>query len=443
MNVEENKEKPTESTAVEVHPNARILSLDQFRGYAVAGMVLVNFLGNYNCTPRVLRHTNDYCSYADTIMPNFLFAVGFSIAIVWAKALTTEAKKRNVQVKSLDAQARQMVAKPLQFKLARRSLALMIFALILYFPWGQSDLSLRIGTLDFWFTIAKRDWFQTLTHIAWTTLWILPTLSWNWRNKLLWIACGTFLHAALSEGCYFHWVHENPSGIDGGPLGFLTWALPAFAGLWAGERFLNHRNQVNSNDPKNLSETLWYARWLFIACSWMLSGWLLSCLSRSYDVQTPQHDPKVARTSNAPERLADSPVVRGVQSFASAKHRGWIEPPFVPPPRWQERSWNYWMMSQKAGTLTYLVFAAGFSLALFVLWDWLVVRYSIEIPLLRSFGKNALFCYAVHGFLIELVGIWVARDASPWLVTFTLFCLFAILFALARTLEQRRIFIRL
>lgn len=443
MNVEESKPAPSESAKADVNPNARILSLDQFRGYAVAGMVLVNFLGNYTCTPRVLRHTNDYCSYADTIMPNFLFAVGFSIAIVWAKTLTTEAKKRNVKVESLDAQARKVIAKPLQFKLARRSLALMLFALILYFPWGQSELSQRIGTLEFWLTIAKRDWFQTLTHIAWTTLWILPTLSWSWRNRLLWIACGTLLHVALSELCYFHWIHENPSGIDGGPLGFLTWSLPACAGLWAGDRFLNHRKQVDRTPSKILSEKQWYTRWLSIACSWMLSGWLLSCLSRSYDVETPPQDPKTSQNSKAPERLADSPVVQGVKNVVLTKHRGWIEPPFVPPPRWQERSWNYWMMSQKAGTLSYLIFAAGFSLALFVVWDWLVVRFSIEIPLLRSFGKNALVCYAVHGFLIDAAGLWVARDASPWLVTLTLFSLFAILFALARTLEQRRIFIRL
>ena len=50
----------------------RLTSLDQFRGYTMFGMLLVNFLGGFAICPRILRHTNDYCSYADTIMPQFL-----------------------------------------------------------------------------------------------------------------------------------------------------------------------------------------------------------------------------------------------------------------------------------------------------------------------------------------------------------------------------------
>lgn len=167
-------------------------------------MVLVNFLGNYSCAPRILRHTNDYCSYADTIMPNFLFAVGFSIAVVWARALAKETQGEGISPKSLNTQVRRKAARPLQLKLARRSLLLMVFAFLLYFPWGNSELGERIRTIDFWFAIAKRDWFQTLTHIACTTLWLLPILNWSWRGRLLWIAFGVTLHVALSELWYFH-----------------------------------------------------------------------------------------------------------------------------------------------------------------------------------------------------------------------------------------------
>lgn len=442
MNTSDTKVLPLESSTGDTNSNTRITSLDQFRGYAVAAMVLVNFVGNYACAPRILRHTNDYCSYADTIMPNFLFAVGFSIAVVWARALAKEAQGLGISSKSLNTQARRKAARPLQLKLARRSLSLMVFAFLLYFPWGQSDLGQRIGTIDFWFAIAKRDWFQTLTHIACTTLWLLPILNWSWRGRLLWIAFGVSLHVALSELRYFHWVHESPGGIDGGPLGFLTWSLPAYAGLWAGEEFLNFRKQLISSPSNNNSEVRWYARWLILACSWMLLGWLLSCLTRSYDIEVSGTQ-NTTDSSNTPQRLANSPVAIGVQVFAQGTHRRWAEPPFVPPPSWKERSWNYWMMSQKAGTLSYLVFAAGFSMALFVVWDWLVVRFSIEIPFLRSFGKNALVCYAVHGFLIDAIGTYVPRDAAPWLVIASLTGLLFSLFALAWILERRRIFIRL
>ncbi|MBY0374472.1 MAG: hypothetical protein K2Q23_10790, partial [Bryobacteraceae bacterium] len=62
--------------------NGRILSMDQFRGYTVAGMFLVNFLGGFAAVHPVLKHHNTYCSYADTIMPQFFFAVGFALRLV-------------------------------------------------------------------------------------------------------------------------------------------------------------------------------------------------------------------------------------------------------------------------------------------------------------------------------------------------------------------------
>src|SRR5262245_35498996 len=61
---------------------SRIVSLDQFRGYTVAGMIVVNFLGSFLCVPAVLKHNNTYFSYADSIMPAFHFAVGFALRLV-------------------------------------------------------------------------------------------------------------------------------------------------------------------------------------------------------------------------------------------------------------------------------------------------------------------------------------------------------------------------
>jgi predicted acyltransferase len=68
----------------------RLVSLDQFRGYTVAGMFVVNFLAGFAVTPAVLRHHNTYCSYADTIMPGFLFAVGFAFRLTFLRRARTE-----------------------------------------------------------------------------------------------------------------------------------------------------------------------------------------------------------------------------------------------------------------------------------------------------------------------------------------------------------------
>ena len=63
----------------------RIVSLDQFRGYTVVGMLLVNFVGGFAACPKFLSHSHDYISYADTIMPQFLFAVGFAFRLTFGR----------------------------------------------------------------------------------------------------------------------------------------------------------------------------------------------------------------------------------------------------------------------------------------------------------------------------------------------------------------------
>src|SRR5512138_3555414 len=77
------------SAIIPASTGGRIASLDQFRGYTVAGMFLVNFLGGYACMPAVFSHHNTYCSYADTIMPQFFFAVGFAYRLTFLKRLKT------------------------------------------------------------------------------------------------------------------------------------------------------------------------------------------------------------------------------------------------------------------------------------------------------------------------------------------------------------------
>lgn len=63
----------------------RLAALDQFRGYTVAGMCLVNFLAPFAAIHSVLKHNDTYFSYADTIMPGFLFVVGFAFRLTYLK----------------------------------------------------------------------------------------------------------------------------------------------------------------------------------------------------------------------------------------------------------------------------------------------------------------------------------------------------------------------
>ncbi len=66
-------------------PQPRLASLDQFRGYTIVGMCLANFLAPFAAIHSVLKHNDTYFSYADTIMPGFLFVVGFAFRLTWLK----------------------------------------------------------------------------------------------------------------------------------------------------------------------------------------------------------------------------------------------------------------------------------------------------------------------------------------------------------------------
>jgi len=60
--------------------NSRLLSLDAFRGFTVAGMLLVNNPGDWGAIYRPLEHADwNGCTFADLIFPFFLFISGISI----------------------------------------------------------------------------------------------------------------------------------------------------------------------------------------------------------------------------------------------------------------------------------------------------------------------------------------------------------------------------
>src|SRR4051794_10753374 len=91
----------------------RIVSLDQFRGYTVAAMFIVNFIGGLMVIPRVFKHNTTFFTCADSIMPSCMFAAGFSCRLTMLR--------RTEQVGAASARRRAIV----------RSLALILVSLIL------------------------------------------------------------------------------------------------------------------------------------------------------------------------------------------------------------------------------------------------------------------------------------------------------------------------
>lgn len=380
----------------------RLQSLDQFRGYTVLGMLLVNFLGSFSICPRILKHTHDYCSYADTIMPQFLFAAGFSMRLGWER------------LSQLDRGARWL-------RIARRFVGLSLVAILWYSICDWSGIAGRLKS-DSWGSVlaslAKRTWFQTLLHIAVTSLWIYPVVGHNVRVRAIWALASGMLHIALSWAFNFEWVNTGPNGIDGGPLGFLTWSIPALAGTVACD-------WVRREPDQSIRKLI--VAGLLIG----ISGYLISMGTTLYTV-VPE--------SQSPSKLAHDPVVP-----EQTRWNRWQlpEPPFVPPPSSDQRQWNYWMMSQRAGTLSYCTFAAGVSFLVYALFVWGCDRQGWQFAVFRTFGVNALAAYILHEIVGWFIDPHISREATliPTTIAFGVFCLATYL--ICRFLEWKQWFLRL
>jgi predicted acyltransferase len=63
-----------------------LASLDVFRGFAVAGMILVNNPGNWGSTFEPLTHANgNGCTFADLVFPSFVFILGAAMPFAFAR----------------------------------------------------------------------------------------------------------------------------------------------------------------------------------------------------------------------------------------------------------------------------------------------------------------------------------------------------------------------
>jgi predicted acyltransferase len=325
------------SPQTETRDRPRIVSLDQFRGYTVAGMFLVNFVGSFEvikATLPLLKHHHDYCSYADTIMPHFLFAVGLAYRMTFLRR-------------------QEKVGAPVAYMQAlKRGIGLLLLGFVVHHLDGQyqSWSSLReTGLSGVVRTGFQRNFFQTLSHIGVTSIWVMPV-----------IAARPTLAYDLINAKRFQ----------------VTWMI-------------------------------------LVSILVMLIGYALSCLNL---VVEPNHWTPSSQWTAA-----------------------LVEPPFVPP----TRPVNIWTMSQRAGSVSYLTFGAGLSLAVYALFVLACDRMPLQIGVFRTFGTNALAGYIMHDLVNEAIKPFMPKDSPLWWV----FCGFALSFGLCylflRYMERNKLHLRL
>ncbi len=367
-------------------PAPRLASLDQFRGYTVLGMFLVNFVGGRDAVPAVLKHHNTYCSYADTIMPQFLLAVGFGMRLSFLRRRDREGAAAAYR------------------HLAARCLGLILLGIVVYHltgayrTWGE--LNARPAG-EFLLGTFKRQPFEALTHIGVTSLWVLPVIAAPGWVRALFAAGSAGLHVWASLAGYYAWNLADPPGIDGGPLGFLTWTVPLVAGTLAHDWVAADARPL----PKLLAA----------GAALMAVGYLLSLLNRF----TPPND------------------ITRMPSWAHI-HDGF---PFTGPSEWFAP--NYWTMSQRAGSVTYLTFAAGFGLAVYAAFLVACDRWGLRWGYLDLLGRHALAGYVIHDLVGDAVKPFVPKDSPGWWVAAAFLVYLGVVTLFLRYLDRNKLYLKL
>jgi predicted acyltransferase len=206
----------------------RIASIDQLRGYAIFGMILVNYLGSFHGMHEVFKHHRAFAdwppfgfSYADTIAPLFVFVVGIGFRLSF---------RRNAEILGM-ARARRASVK--------RYCLLIIIG---YFVYGMEFLWVWDALVDIGFAgllalpfIHRGVKVQLVVAVGYLILFQFIYLSTGFWN--LWTHC---LGSLPNLGVWVRWPDMDvyttygewlmDKSIDGGPFGPLSWVFSLFLG---------------------------------------------------------------------------------------------------------------------------------------------------------------------------------------------------------------------
>ena len=141
---------------------------------------------------------------------------------------------------------------------------------------------------------------------------------------------------------------------------------------------------------------------------------------------------------------AESPML---PAFENARNRNLgsllAEPPFFKPPPADERLPNYWMMSKRIPTLSFILCAAGLSFALYGVFVFVCDVWGFKLGVFRTFGMNPLIAYCIHSIVSDQLDKLMPRNAPLWYCTIGFAVFLGATYLCVRYLEKRNVYIRL
>jgi predicted acyltransferase len=438
--LESSMSMPVDQSAKSSSP--RIASMDQFRGFTILSMFAVHYGGHLRSLVDlrpILGHNNTFLSYADVVLPAFLFASGFSMRLSLLK-----------RIKAVGTAAAYG-------RVIRRCILLILILQVLMFDrwWPHfQEVAQSSGILSAVNVVAKGRMWDSLSIIGFTSLWVLPVLAAATRARVIFVVTGLVVHAALCQVFYSNYLYGLPNWVDswfgttgelgyeGGLLGILTWAVPMIAGTLV-------YDLVMAGDRIKTIRVLLAGSVVLISV-----GYLLSCVATLY----PRVDPATTAEYEIIERhqVADSPVLPPLQEQAQhGLQLQFATPPLVRPPADRQRQLNYWIMTKRVVTPTFVITATGFCLLGYLIFVLVSDVGGRQLGVLRTFGQNPLAAYILELFILNSAlrtAFGAIRRCAPTLLPEEeswqfglLYCLvwFAVTYLVVRWLERRRWYLRL
>lgn len=400
----------------------RILSMDQFRGYTVAGMFLVNFCGSYSVVKSVLEHGDGVFKYADSIMPSFIFCAGFSFRLT--------ALRRFAEMGTAAA----------TWSYIRRSLGLIGISLMIFGLGGLNFEAWKDITPDsfingFW-ELIKADIWEVLSIIGMCQILLLPVITRSFRFRLAATIGLFFLYIAMNYSFNYNfqagldnWMNkffgaDTRRSWDGGCFGIFGWSIPMLAGTLACD-VLQISKPGRSIFVFFLTGTLL-----------MVLGYGTSCLTRLYDRVEGDE------ASQTAERHADDPVWPRSERWTKPGI-GWAEPPFVDKPGENVRQYNFWMMQKRIVSPSFTLFAIGFAMVVYCLFIAASDIGGLQVSLFRTFGQNPLAAYIIHEITMHSIKPLAPKDSSFWWLALVFLLFFSITWGALKYMEKNKLFLRL